>query len=296
MSACFLVLAVAALSPTPGLALSPPEEPPMAWKLGLSLRFGIAGAPFPATALPEVRGHAGSAVLMGQLRLTPGYWLGVRAPLALASVAQPAGSYVDRVALGNPELFIQGARCCWTRGSWRARASARASVGVPLAGSSLPDRQALALANALEGSAEPGLYTTGVLPIALGGALELSSSRWLLGGDASFPLSFPTAAPQPGEGEPRRGVGFAPVVSLRAGLRVGSRFVLQVAGLAVFQVLPPERPSIRERRSLVRAGVLPGLRWQMGAHASATLELLVPVSPSSNERTVALGLRGELGW
>src|SRR5262245_54548950 len=68
------------------------------------VHFGVATAPFDEAALSEATGQAFVFLVEETHPLPIDAAVGVRLPVVLASVAQPAGSYVDRATVGNPQL------------------------------------------------------------------------------------------------------------------------------------------------------------------------------------------------
>ena len=78
-----------------------------AGQLELGAHFGVATVPFDVTTLRQAKGQAFVLLAGARYALTDPLSLELRAPLVLGSVAQPAGSYVDAAAWGNPELGIR---------------------------------------------------------------------------------------------------------------------------------------------------------------------------------------------
>jgi len=70
------------------------------------MRLGVATAPFTDPALAQAKGQMLSFVTDGWLRIDHFGWVGLRIPVVAASVALPAGSFVDEAAWGNPELRV----------------------------------------------------------------------------------------------------------------------------------------------------------------------------------------------
>src|SRR6187397_1097147 len=162
-----------------------PGEPALAsgaTELEARAHFGVATAPFDVPALEEAKGQAFVFAAGASYGLSDPLSLELQVPLALGSVAQPAGSYVDAAAAGNPVL---GARYRFIeRGSARSvlRLFSMLEIGAPLA-SHAPDlmpNRLLAIADGVGGRGNPEWFTPGVLPITASSALAWSAAPWTL--------------------------------------------------------------------------------------------------------------------
>jgi len=202
--------------------------------------FGVTTAPFEAPGLPEAKGHGLVFVVEGSYAVAPRYVAGLRIPAVLVSVAQPAGSYADRAALGNPQLRVT--RRAFDRGSIAVVGGLE--LGVPLAGhdDELMPNRALAIADAIEGRAAPELFVPGVLPIAMLGELAFAAAPWT--GDVSIRLpvlvrvsdaDMPSATTNP--------VGFAAVLSARAQRRLTRSLAASISTQVVADVAPVYEPT-----------------------------------------------------
>jgi len=152
--------------------------------------FGLATVPFDVMALPEAKGQALVLVLGGAWSVAPSLALEVRSPLVAASVAQPAGSYVDAAAFGNPQL---GAAMMLSRrpvGTGDLTILGGAAVGLPLGGhdEQLLANRALAIANGIDGLAHPDLFTPGVGALTPRADVRWASSTWSAALEARLPL------------------------------------------------------------------------------------------------------------
>ena len=157
-----------------------------------SLLTSSHGAPYVTTAFPEVSGYAVVLRLDAELALGPALKLGLRAPLVLARIEQPAGGLFGEAAWANPELSASLGQLWLARDGWQLLGATRLALGLPLAeydssGSELSGR-ALALADASEGFSESELYTPGVLPIVLSESVTLKSSRFRFGAALKLPF------------------------------------------------------------------------------------------------------------
>ena len=92
-------------------ALAEPALPPSRSSIGSQIEalahVGVATSPFDVRALPEAKGQALWFLASGRYALSDPLAFELHVPFALGSVAQPAGSYIDTAALGNPELAVR---------------------------------------------------------------------------------------------------------------------------------------------------------------------------------------------
>jgi hypothetical protein len=206
-------------------------------------RLGVTKAPFEAPGLPEAKGHGLVLLVEGSYAVAPGFVAGLRIPAVLVSVAQPAGSYADRAALGNPQLRV-------TRQAFHRRSIsvvAGLELGAPLAGHDhdlMPNR-ALAIADGIEGHAAPELFAPGMLPIVGLGELAFASAPWTVDVSIRLPLlvrvsdaSMPSAT--------TNAVGFAAILSARAQRRLTGRLAAAISSQVAADVAPAHE-STRDR-------------------------------------------------
>ena len=206
--------------------------------LSLRLRGGAATAPFATTELPEAKGQGMVVVLSGRGRVLPFTWVGARVPLALVSVAQPAGSYVAEAAWGNPELYTERELVLRRDDALTLAANVRLAVGLPLAERGSPNglmaHRALAIADALGGWRDRELFVAGVVPVGVSGQLTLSSARWSVGASAKLPLLFRVSDAD----LPRtRAVGVTPALGANASAWVSGSFGLSLDLHAAFDAV-----------------------------------------------------------
>jgi hypothetical protein len=232
-----------------------------------TVHFGVTEAPFEAPGLPEAKGHGLVLLVEGSYAVAPRYVVGLRLAAVLVSVAQPAGSYVDRAALGNPQLRI--ARQAFARGSISVVAGL--DLGAPLAGhdDDLMPNRALSIADAIEGRGAPELFVPGVLPIAMFGELAFASAGWAVDGSLRLPLLVRVSdANMPGAST--NAVGSAAVLSARAQRRLTGRLAAGISTQVVADIAPVYEPT-RDRgraQDLERLG----LAIRLGGRTELTLE------------------------
>ena len=173
-AACLSIATALAAVPAPARA------EPAAVQASVELRIGAAKAPFYTDALPETTSEftqARSMILAASLRIAPALFVGARLPAAPSTVRQPAGSYADEKAVGNPELNAEWLAPPRALGGHLVHLTLRGAIGLPLAehGSpmSLVQNRVVALSNALDGWRNPELYQPGVLPLTLSGRASL---------------------------------------------------------------------------------------------------------------------------
>jgi hypothetical protein len=187
-------------------------------QLAVSARAGTSTGPYVTSAFPETTAYGVALTLRARLLLTQKLSLGLRVPLVLARVEQPAGALFAEAAWGNPELDVQWELLRFEREGWTLDFASRLALGAPLAehdAAQLAGR-ALAFADALEGYGEPELFTPGVVPITPSGLLLLSSRRWRFGATVKLPVLARVSAASLPTTSDARGLGFVPVAELSA--------------------------------------------------------------------------------
>jgi hypothetical protein len=259
------VVAVVALSRLAGMAhadeANAPHEPPSPAVAEVSeqLRFGITSG-----------GQALTSVTSGTLWFANAVSLTLSVPLVAASVEQPAGSYVDTMAIGNPELR---AAMRILRRSVRAttlQLDAGLALGAPLAShdpsSLLPDR-ALAIADAIEGNGAPALLTSGVVPVTPVAGLVLAWRGVSTQADVELPVLVS-----------RDHLSARAVIHLGATVAVSQRW----SGSASIQAV-----LARSSELLVRVGPV----LQLSRFGRLGLQLQAPVAGSLAGSTLGIGLQ-----
>lgn len=277
------------------------QEPGEHGGVALLMRFGVTDAPFYSAELPEVKGHALVALLSGYARVGGDYAVGLRVPLSGASVAQPAGVYVDEAAWGNPELWAERRWSFSVGGGLRLRATGRFAVGTPLAdrgpAGSLLENRALEIASALEGYREQELYLPGVLPLAASAQVELCSSRWAAVASVKLPLLIRVSDAGYSDRSTLHPLGTAPVLGLQGTAWVTPRFGISVAGHLVINAVPPVEPArAAGGSSVVQVVLAPALQVGLGAHVLLRVDVVAPVAGPLGGTTFAGGLHTEVRW
>jgi hypothetical protein len=296
LAACLSwALALSGRAAAQGLAL--PEPAPETTMLAARAQFGLATVPFAVGALPEAKGQALSFLVDGARNLTGSLWLGLRLPLVAASVEQPAGSYVDATAWGNPSLRLTARGDARRLGPLALLVDVGGEVGAPLARharSLLPNR-ALAIAGGIEGQAEPGLFTPGVLPVTAFTQVTLLSPRWSVSASLQLPLLVRVSdADLPPADSRTRSLGFTPVLAVQ-----GAAVVVRSFGVALLATVALDlRPPVAEVRDvplaqfLVRASPF----FHLGRRTLLLVDLQAPVGGALGGTSAALGLRALFGW
>jgi hypothetical protein len=252
--------------------------------------FGVATAPFDVAALHEAKGQAFVLLGAGRYALDQRFWLELGAPFVLGSVAQPAGSYVDATALGNPQL---GARYCFlapeSGGSGLALFGA-AEIGLPLASHArdlMPNR-VLAIANGIEGQGHPEWFTPGVAPLTPSTVLRWVAARWTLEAELRLPLLIRVSdADMPRTGT--NSVGFASIVGVDARYRLSQRLSLASAAHLFFDLVP----AAEHVRSVSRVQPFERLSLyvHLGSSSALAVDLQTAIGGELGGSTVAGGLR-----
>ena len=255
--------------------------------------FGVATTPFDVAPLPEAKGQAFAFLVGGRYALSAPLSFELRVPLVLGSVAQPAGSYVDASALGNPQIgaryrFIQ-------RRSGEAALGLFGAVelGIPLASHAddlMPNR-VLAIADGIEGRAHPEWFTPGVLPITPSGALRWASAPWSLETELRLPLLVRVSeANLPSMTTNTKTLGFAAIASGEARYRLSQRLSL-AAGAHLFFDIAPSVAHVRDV-SRVQDFERLSLHIHFGSRAALVIDLQTAIAGELGGSMVAGGLRG----
>lgn len=225
-----------------------------------------------ATVSSETKGQSLSFVTDGWLRIDDYGWVGLRLPVVAGSVAQPAGSYIDEAAWGNPEVRTAIPVMLVDEHRQKLRLTLGGGVGAPLAEhapSPLPDR-ALAIANGIEGLAEPELFRPRSLPVTP--FLQLDAVRRRL--SASATLKVPVLA-----GVSERGLRVAVVLQTEGTVAITRGFGLSLAPQVVMDGSPVQL--------LLRGGPFFGISdW-----GRIAVDVQAPIGGSLGGSTVGAGVR-----
>lgn len=254
--------------------------------------FGVATAPFDVAALPEAKGQAFVFLAGGRYAPSAPISLQLQVPLVLGSVAQPAGSYVDAAALGNPQLG--GRYRFFERRSGQSvlQLAAAVDLGLPLASHAedlMPNR-VLAIADGIEGRGHAEWFTPGVLPLTPSTALYWASARWSLQGELRLPLLVRVAeANLPGATTNTKSLGFASVVGAEGRYRLSRRLSLAAAAHLFLDIAP----AVEHVRAVSRVQDFErlSLHVHFGPTAALAVDLQTAIGGELGGSTVAGGLR-----
>ena len=256
----------------------PAGAEPASFSAAVELRVGSVSAPFYTEALPEVSSEftqARSMILSGSYRLAPALVIGGRLPAAPSTVRQPAGSYADQKAFGNPELNGDWLAPSRAFGAHLVHLALRGALGLPLAGhgspSSLLENRVVALSSALDGWRNPELYEPGVIPLTLSGRALLEPAPW----GAALGVKLPVLvrihdASLPAEADTNP-VGLTPSLELRALFAPRRWITAELDVHLAIPLVPAVAPADRSERSgWIQPGVEPALRFYPGGGVSLT--------------------------
>ena len=290
----FAVVLAGALAAPSALAAPAPEPTPAPGRTELAAlaHFGVATAPFEVSSLREAKGQAfvfGAAASYG---IAEPLALELSVPWVLGSVAQPAGSYVDAAALGNPELGVRY-RVTLRRGASSLLAAGLAlGVGLPLASHAedlMPNR-VLAIANGIEGRGRPQWFTAGALPITPSGNLRWLSPPWSLEASLQVPLLVRVSrADVPASMADRKPLGFALVASTEARYRFSRRLSLALAEQLFLDAAPfaGYPGDVSPAQDFERVS----LHIHLGSASALVVDLQTAIAGELGGRMVAGGLR-----
>lgn len=278
-----------------GALAAPPIEPALAagdGQVEAQAHFGVATAPFDVSALSQAKGQAFAFLVAGRYALTDPLALVLEAPFVLGSVAQPAGSYVDAAALGNPQL---GARYRLFERRSDASVLALASlleIGAPLAShaADLMPNRVLAIADGIEGRRNPEWFTPGILPITASGSLDWTSAPWSLTAELRLPLLVRVSeADLPSDMARTKSVGFATLAGGEARYRLSRRLSLASAAHVFFDVAPAAAHASGVSR--VQDFERLSLHVHFGSTATLVVDLQTAIFGELGGSMVAGGLR-----
>jgi hypothetical protein len=269
-----------------------PTLPRGAGQIEARAHFGVATTPFDVTALPEAKGHAFVFLASGRYALTEPLTFEMHLPLVLGSVAQPAGSYVDAAALGNPEMDARYGFMARRSDESAIDLSGALAIGAPLANHAedlIPNR-ILAIADGIEGRGHPEWFTPGVLPITASAAVRWVFAPWSLEAELRLPLlARVSEADLPSATTNAKNFGFASVALVEARYRLSRRLSLASAAHLFFDAVPVVehvRPISRvqdfERLSL---------HIHFGSMAALAIDLQTAIGGELGGKTVAGGFR-----
>jgi len=251
------------------------------------MHLGLAAAPFDVMGLPDAKGQALSVGLGGTWTVTPWLALDLRVPFAVASVAEPAGSYVDTTAFGNPQL---GAIV-----PLMERVAAGVRLGIPLASHDdhLLANRALAIANGIDGLAHPELFAPGVVALTPFAAARWSSSPWSLVLEARIPILLRVHdADMPDAQTQTHSLGLAAVIAADLRRQLSQRLALALAPQLAIDVRPiaAHVRDVSRIQDLERAS----LSIAIGHRSQLAIDVQGSLAGELGGSTIALGARYEL--
>jgi hypothetical protein len=289
-SSLFLICATrtAPAQPAPSTDRSPPGN-----QVQVQAHLGVATSPFDVRALPEAKGQAVLFQVAARYAFSDLLSFDLNAPLVIGSVAQPAGSYVDTSAFGNPELGVRY-RLWQTRpGASLLALSAALALGAPLAShdENLMPNRLLAVADGLEGRGRPEWFTPGVLPITASSALRWTPASWVLDAELRLPLLLRVSeASLPSSSTNSNGLGFASVLALGARYRLTRGLSLASSAHLFFDLVP----ALEHVRHVSRVQDFEQLSLyiHLGSIVALVIDLQTAIGGELGGTMVAGGLRG----
>jgi hypothetical protein len=257
--------------------------------------FGVTTAPFDVPTHKQAKGHAFVFLVSGRYVLSPLLSLELRAPFVLGSVAQPAGSYVDTAAFGNPQFGLRAELLRRALPQSALLLSSALEVGVPLASHAadwMPNR-VLAIADGIEGRGHPEWFTPGVVPLTPSAAVRYWTAAWDLHAELRLPVLVRVSnADLPSAWADTRSLGLASIVAVGARYHLSRRLTLAAAGHVFFDVLPAvERlPGVSRLQDFERLS----LEVHIGARATLALDLQTAIAGALGGHTFGGGLRARV--
>lgn len=259
--------------------------------------FGVATAPFDVTTLPAAKGQAFVLLAAGGYALSEPLSFALRVPLVLGSVAQPAGSYVDAAALGNPQLGVRYRFMQRRSGEAALTLAGAVEVGAPLAShaENLMPNRVLAIADGVEGRGHPEWFMPGVIPITASSALRWASAPWSFETELRLPLFVRVSeADLPNATTNTKALGLAVVASGEARYRLSQRLSLATAAHLFFDIAP----SVAHVRGVSRLQDFErlSLHVHVGSRAALVVDLQTAIAGELGGSMVAGGLRGVVNF
>lgn len=257
--------------------------------------FGIASAPFDVRTLSKAEGQALSFSSDAWYQWCDETWIGLRLPLVLGSVRQPAGSYLDEAAWGNPELRIAKRFSLSSRAHETLRLTLGAGIGIPLAEhapSLLPNR-VLAIAHASEGWTEPESLTPGALPFSPFAQFDYTSGSFRALGELKLPLLVRVSkADLPDTESTTHFLALLPVLQLEGRYAFSRRFGIALASSTAWDALPLTA-HVRHVPP-VQLALRTGPYFELGERGALFIDVQAPLGGALGGSTIAFGLHASL--
>lgn len=269
-----------------------PELPVRKLELEALAHFGVSTNTFEVATLREAKGQAFVFLAAGRYAVSAPLSLELVTPLVLGSVAQPAGSYVDASALGNPQLGARLRLLQRASPTSELTLNAAAELGVPLAShdDDLMPNRLLAIADGIEGRGHPEYFTPGVVPFTPSTSLAFRTGSWTLGAELRLPsLTRVSRADLPRPASNPKRLGLAAVVGIEARYRASRRFSLAAAAHLALDLIPvAERVANSSRlQDFERLS----LHVHFGPSAALLFDLQTAAAGDLGGNTLAGGLR-----
>jgi hypothetical protein len=212
-------------------------------------------------------------------------------------VAQPAGSYVDAAAFGNPQLGARYRLLRLEQASSILSVAVRFQLGAPIAGhdADLMPNRALAIADGIEGRGRPGWFTPGVVPATASGNLCWTSMPWSFDARLELPVLLRTSrADLPRSASRTKALGLATVLELEGRYRLTQRLSLASALQLFFDLLPPQVhvADVSPIQDLERLSLL----VHFGSASAFVVDVQAAARGSLGGSTVGGGLRLLVGF
>ena len=261
-------------------------------QLSAQALFGVATAPFEVSSLRQAKGQAFVFDAAARYAVTDPLSVELRVPWILGSVAQPAGSYVDAAALGNPQLGARYRIASSSTGAARFSVDALLNLGLPVAShaADLMPNRLLAIANGVEGRGRPDWFSPGALPITAGVRARWAWPAWSVAGALELPLLIRTSqADLPAETTHTKALGFAIIAFAELRYRLTRRWTLALAEQVFFDVSP--LASYAAEVSPIQDFERLGVHIQLGSSTTLSIDLQTAIAGELGGSMLAGGLR-----
>jgi hypothetical protein len=256
----------------------------------LQSHLGVATVPFPVPALSSAKGQAVVVLTDVKYVWSETFHVDVRLPVVLGSVAQPAGSYRDAAAVGNPELAVS--QTWWQTGLGGSTATflGGIAVGMPLASHDpeLISNRLLAIGDGLEGRGHPEWFTPGVSSLTPSFRALAKQAHWTLELSLALPLLWRVSSASLNAGW-TRDMGVAANLELELVLQLSD--AVSIAGRA--QLFAEAAAPVRYTRSVSPMQDFEQLHIDFDLAPSATLFAVLQTAAAGSLGGAMLG--GGLG-
>jgi hypothetical protein len=252
-------------------------------------------APFDTAEPPRAEGRGGVLVFGGSWRAKQGFSVGLGVPVVLVRLTEPAGSYRDEPAWGNPFFSVEARMPFERKPGGSAEGFFRFGIGAPLADygppATLSKSRALAVADAIRGWQNHELFAAGVLPFTA--ATGVSLERGVFRGEGSVrftPMVRINDADLP-EGTARPFAFSALAAASGTVWPVPELGVGALASLVIDAV-----PLVGTSNGTLQFVMTPLASFRAGSHVTLGTEFIIPIAGPLGGNAIGFGFHAAVSW